>query len=217
MEKKEVLSEVAEITAKTLLSVIPVGGTLVTCIWDSIKANSANRRMEDWKKQVEEKLCDLNLSLDAIGNNELFASAMMKATDIALKTAEDEKRQYLASAVKNSATASIDESVMMIYLDLLDKYTLWHIRILHLFRNPKGFEQVHVEGIMMGSASIVVEQVYPEIAKEKELLDKIVKDLQNDGMMAEGSYMHSGMTSCGVAASRTTELGNKFLKFILDE
>lgn len=217
MEKKELLSEVAEITAKTLVSTIPVGGILVTCIWDSIKANAANRRMEDWKNQVEEKLCDLKLSLDDIGNNELFASAMMKATDIAIKTAEDEKRQYLASAVKNSAMASIDESVMMIYLDLLDKYTLWHIRILHLFRNPKAFDQVHVDGIMMGAASIVVEQVYPEIAKEKELLDKIVKDLQNDGMMSEGSYMHAGMTSNGVAASRTTELGNKFLKFIIDE
>lgn len=217
MEKKELLSEVAEITAKTLVSTIPVGGTLVTCIWDSIKANSANRRMEDWKNQVEEKLCDLRLSLDDIGNNELFASAMMKATDIAIKTAEDEKRQYLASAVKNSAMARIDESVMMIYLDLLDKYTLWHIRILHLFRNPKAFDQVHVDGIMMGSASIVVEQVYPEIAKEKELLDKIVKDLQNDGLMSEGSYMHADMTANGVVASRTTELGNNFLKYILDE
>ena len=90
------LGEVAEITAKTVLSTIPVGGALVTCIWDSIKANVANRRMEDWKKQVEEKLCDLNSSLEDIGSNELFASAMMKATDIALKTAEDEKRQYLA-------------------------------------------------------------------------------------------------------------------------
>lgn len=194
-----------------------MGGTLVTCIWDSIKANAANRRMEDWKNQVEEKLCDLKLSLDSIGNNELFASAMMKATDIAIKTAEDEKRQYLASAVKNSAMASIDESVMMIYLDLLDKYTLWHIRILHLFRNPKAFDQVYVDGITMGSASIVVEQVYPEIAKEKELLDKIVKDLQNDGMMSEGSYMHADMTANGVVASRITELGNNFLKYILDE
>lgn len=217
MEKKELLSEVTEISAKTILSAIPIGGALVTCIWDSIKANAANRRMEDWKNQVEEKLCDLDLSLEDIGNNELFTSAMMKATDIAIKTAEDEKRQYLAIAVKNSAMASIDESVMMIYLDLLDKYTLWHIRILHLFRNPKAFDQVHVDGITTGSASIVVEQVYPEIAKEKELLDKIVKDLQNDGMMSEGSYMHGDMTANGVVASRTTELGNNFLKYILDE
>ena len=67
----------------------------------------------------------------------------------------------------------------------------------------------------MGSASVVVEQVYPKIAKEKNLLDKIVKDLQNDGMMVEGSYMHAGMTANGIVSSRTTDLGNKFLMFIL--
>ena len=217
MNKKELLQESAEITAKTLLSAIPFGGTLITCVWDSIKAHAVGRRMEDWKNQIEEKLSTLDYSLESIGENKLFTSAMMKATDIALKTAENEKRQYLANAVKNSASASIEESVMMIYLDLLDKYTLWHIRLLHLFSNPKEFQQVNVGNIMMGSASIVVEQVYPEIAKEKALLDKIVKDLQIDGMMAEGSYMHAGMTANGVVASRTTELGNSFLNFILDE
>lgn len=70
---------------------------------------------------------------------------------------------------------------------------------------------------MMGSAFIVVEQIYPEIAKESALLDKIVKDLQNDGMMTEGSYMHTNMTDKGIVASRTTILGNNFLKFILEE
>lgn len=215
MKKDELAKECIEITTKTLLSTIPVGGTLITCIWDSIKAQSANRRMDDWKSQIEDKLRNLDVSLEDIGNNELFTSAMMKATDIALKTAEDEKRQYLANAVRNSIEAKIEESVMMIYLDLLDKYTVWHIRILNLFFNPKTFPQVDVSNIMMGSASIVVEQIYPEIAKEKSLLDKIVKDLQNDGMMTEGSYMHAGMTPNGIVASRTTDLGNSFLHFIL--
>ena len=66
-------------------------------------------------------------------------------------------------------------------------------------------------------AATVVEMCFSGQYSKKELLDKIVKDLQNDGMMSEGSYMHAGMTSNGVAASRTTDLGNKFLKFILDE
>ena len=215
MKKSELAKECVEITTKTLRSAIPIGGTLITCIWDSIKAQSANRRMDDWKAQIEDKLKNLDLSLEDIGNNEAFTSAMMKATDIALKTAEDEKRLYLANAVRNTIEANIEESVMMIYLDLLDKYTVWHIRILNLFHNPKAFSQVDVSNIISGSASIVVEQVYPEIAKEKNLLDKIVKDLQNDGMMAEGSYMHAVMTANGIVSSRTTDLGNKFLQFII--
>lgn len=215
MNEVELAKECVEITTKTLLSAIPVGGTLITCIWDSIKAQSANRRMDDWKAQIEDKLRNLDISLENIGNDEVFTSAMMKATDSALKTAEDEKRQYLANAVRNSIEANIEESIMMIYLDLLDKYTIWHIRILNLFYNPKVFSQIDVSDIMMGSASVVVEQVYPEIAKEKNLLDKIVKDLQSDGMMVEGSYMYAGITANGIVSSRTTDLGNKFLMFIL--
>ena len=215
MNKAELAKECVEITTKTLLSAIPVGGTLITCIWDSIKAQSANRRMDDWKAQIEDKLRNLDISLENIGNDEIFTSAMMKATDSALKTSEDEKRQYLANAVRNSIEANIEESIMMIYLDLLDKYTIWHIRILNLFYNPKAFSKIDVSNIMMGSASVVVEQVYPEIAKEQNLLGKIVKDLQNDGMMVEGSYMYAGMTANGIVSSRTTDLGNKFLMFIL--
>ena len=101
-------------------------------------------------------------------------------------------------------------------LNLLDKYTLWHIRILHLFRNPKAFEQVDVSGVMMGSANIVVKQVYPEIANEPELLGKIVKDLQTDGMMPEGNFLGTMMTSSGIVSPRITELGSKFLDFILE-
>ena len=38
VNKVELAKECVEITTKTLLSAIPVGGTLITCIWDSIKA-----------------------------------------------------------------------------------------------------------------------------------------------------------------------------------
>ena len=38
-----------EIAAKAALSVIPVGGTLITCVWDSIKANCAQNRLDEWK------------------------------------------------------------------------------------------------------------------------------------------------------------------------
>ena len=43
MKKAELAEECVEITTKTLLSEIPIGGTLITCMWDSIKAQSANQ------------------------------------------------------------------------------------------------------------------------------------------------------------------------------
>lgn len=47
-------------------------------------------------------------TLENIGENELFTSAMMRATDIAIKTAETAKREYLANAVYNSLYVTLD-------------------------------------------------------------------------------------------------------------
>lgn len=216
MGKKEMALETVEITGKTLLSVIPVGGTLVTCVWDSIKAHAAQKRLDDWKNKVEKKLTELEYDLDTIGENELFTSAMMRATDIAIKTAEVEKRRYLANAVENSIKIPIEESVLMIYLDLLDKYTAWHLKILRYFNNPKDFKEVDVENVMMGAADVALKQVYPEIMKDEELVNKIVNDLQMDGMLQNGSYMTASMTKDGIVASRTTKMGQDFLKYITE-
>ena len=214
MKKREIVNECCEITAKTVLSAIPVGGTLVTCVWDSIKAHAAQKRIDEWKSLIEERLMSVELELNEVGENELFTSAMMRATDIALKTAEKEKREYLANAVSNSLFCSIDESVLMIYLDLLEKYTAWHLKILHFFKNPVAYEAVNVENVMMGSASTALQQAFPAIMENSELVNKIVSDLQSDGMLEKGSYMNAGMTKQGIVASRTTKLGNDFLDYI---
>ena len=67
----------------------------------------------------------------------------------------------------------------------------------------------------MGSAIEALRPVFPELCQNVDLVVKIVNDLQMDGLMSRGNYMNTTMTSNGVFASRTTELGNNFLKFIL--
>lgn len=216
MNRNEIITEAIEVTAKTAISTIPIGGALITCVWDAVKGQAANKRLDNWKEKVEEKLQLLDYSLEEIGNNEMFASAIMKATDIALKTMEEDKRTYLANAVKNSITISISESVMMIYLDLLDRYTVWHLKILHFFYNPSMFKAVNVSGFMMGSPMEPLLQAYPELSDNKPIINKIVKDLYNDGLM-NTKDLNCSMTPSGMIASRTTELGNDFIRFIIND
>lgn len=212
---KELVMESIEIAGKTALSVIPVGGTLISCIWDSVKANAAQKRLEEWKKVVEKRLSKLEFTLDNLGNNELFASAIMRATDIALKTAESKKREYLANAVYHATHISIEEGMLMIYLDFLERYSVWHLQILHFFQNPRANNKAESSGYVMGTAMDVLRPVFSELCQNTDLVIKIVNDLQMDGLMARGSYMNSSMTSDGMLASRTTKMGNGFLEYIL--
>lgn len=214
MKKEEIIVEVTEITGKTLLSLIPVGGTLVTCVWDSIKSHTAQKRMQEWQEMIADRLCTLEKTVDELGSNELFSSSMMRATEIAIKTAEKEKLEYLANAIRNSIEMDVNESILMIYIHMIDEYTVWHIKILDYFNNPKKY--VVNCNYSMGSAMMPLLEVYSEMSAYKELIEKIVYDLQNSGLLTKGNYLHASMTTNGMIEKRTTKFGEDFLKYIVN-
>lgn len=213
MSKENVLT-IAEIAVKTSTSVIPLAGTLISCLIDEIKSKTMQKRQEEWMEILENKLQQCVLDIKNIGDNENFTTAIIKATEIAAKTAEREKKTFLANAVANSIEFDAEESILMIYMELLERYTVWHLQILSHFVNPElGIGKANE---CMGSADVPLYRRYPHMKDRTDLVEKIVVDLQNEGMLTKGSYMHSSMTSNGIYAKRTTKLGDEFLRFISD-
>jgi len=143
----------------------------------------------------------------------LFATALIKATELAIKTSRIEKMEYLANAVVNSLKPNLDEEKLIIFLELLDKYTISHIKIIHFFHNPTQFEGVSSSSYLMGSPSTVLFSVYPEL--KNELFNKIYTDLYTDGMVSTDN-LNVTMTGSGMVAKRTTHLGDAFLNFIMN-
>jgi hypothetical protein len=215
-ELAHIASEAIEIGAKTALSVIPIGGPLMTSIWDSIKANCAQKRLEEWQELVETRLTSLELTLEDVGENENFTSAIFQATEIAIKTAEREKRVFLANAVRNALTCPFEESIIMMFFSMMDKYTLWHLKILDFFQNPKKFEAARTGSYYMGSPQDVLFDVYPELQDKKPYVKRIVKELYADGLMNTES-LDCTMTASGMVASRVTEMGDDFIGFITEQ
>lgn len=209
---KKTIAQTVEISAKTALSVIPVGGPLLTEIWNSIKENTAERRLQDWQNKIEQRVSTLEMTLDDIGNNEAFTTAILNTTEMALKVSEDKKREYLANAVINSISTDLDENILLIFIDLIGKYTVWHLQILEYFMNPMA-KGVSSDKYYMGSPKTPLYDVYPKFKQHDALIDKIIKDLYLDGMLGTDS-LNVSMTSDGMIASRTTDLGNQFIRFI---
>jgi hypothetical protein len=210
---KEKALDTVEIVAKTALSVIPVGGALATSVYDTVKGNCLSKRQEKWKDALEERLSKLETTLEDIGNNEFFTTALVKATELAMKTSREEKMAYLANSVVNSLTPDIDEEKLIVFLSLLDKYTISHIKIIYFFNNPKRFDGISSSSYMMGSPTTPLFQIYPEL--NNGLFKKIYDDLYTDGMVTTES-LNVTMTGSGMVAKRTTPLCDEFLKFILD-
>jgi hypothetical protein len=214
MSVKEIAFNTLEIAGKTVLSAIPMGGALVTSVYDTVKGNCLSKRQEKWKIALEERLTKLENNLDDIGNNELFTTALVKATELAMRTAKEEKMTYIANSVINSLNPDLDEEKLIVFLDLLDKYTVSHIKIIYFFFDPKRFEGVNSNAYMMGSPSTPLFSVYPEL--NNELFKKIYGDLYTDGMVTLEN-LNISMTGSGMVAKRTTPIADEFLRFILEK
>ncbi len=212
MSVKEIALDTLEVVGKTALSAIPIGGALATSVYDTVKSNCLSKRQEKWRMALEERLTNLEKNLEDIGNNELFTTALVKATELAMRTAKEEKITYIANSVVNSLNPDLNEEKLIVFLDLLDKYTVSHIKIIYFFFDPKRFEGVNSNAYMMGSPSTPLFSVYPEL--NNELFKKIYGDLYTDGMVTLEN-LNISMTGSGMVAKRTTPIADEFLRFIL--
>lgn len=96
---------------------------------------------------------------------------------------------------------------------MIEKYTIWHLKILDYFENPEKFDNVNKSKYYMGSPKSVLFEVYPELKGKEKYVDKIVKELYSDGLMTTEN-LNTTMSASGMVASRTSEMANDFIRFI---
>jgi hypothetical protein len=101
------------------------------------------------------------------------------------------------------------------FLNLVDTLTTWHLRVLKLFDDPIGWaeENQHPfpKGWHTGGTKQIVEHAYPELTRNSELYNQIVRDLETYGLAHIPSAM---MSLSGMLASRSSGLGRQFLEYV---
>lgn len=203
---KEIAKDVIVGTAKGALTLMPVSSFFLQ-VYESTKAGVLKRRFEQWQEEVEKRLSDLSEQvLNSLGDNDSFATTLIKATELAAKT-NSKKMEYLAKAVKYTAENNVDEDTLVILLSIIDRYTLSHFIMLQYFQNPEAYKGA--TNYMGGSALTYFNDYYPNFDKDKERL--IMRSLFQDGLInLENDAM---MSESGMSAKRTTALGDMFIAF----
>lgn len=147
-----------------------------------------------------------------------FVTAVAQATQVALRTHQDEKLASLKQAVIHSALPNAPtEDQQLLFLRFVEELTPWHLRLLGFFDGPaKWMERNNIKnpGWSMGGPSTVVELCFPDLKKQQEFLNQIVRDLQTRGLIQQSQFMNVTMTGDGMLASRITEFGRRFLAFV---
>lgn len=203
-----VLSDLVKGAAKAGVSWFVPGSSPFIFILDELRSSEYQRRFDDFKEKVDEQLRMMkDVQLQQLKDNQMFATVMYIAGQLALKTNET-KRQFLANAVVNTPSCTLSEDSMVIMLNCIEKYTLRHLRLLRFLQNPKEYKK---KDYFMTTSTMQI--YYDYYSKDNEALDRIIaNDLEADGMITSGSLF--GMATVdGCFEKKTTLLGDAMIDF----
>lgn len=217
------IGDYARNIVKGLISSVPVpfAAGVAAEIFSILLASPLERRWEEWAESVAEGLVHLQeqvegFSLEGLSGNEAFVTVVLKATHLALRNHQEEKLEALRNAVLNSALPGAPEDDMqLIFLDLVDTLTPWHLRVLKLFDDPLKWAEENQRPVPNGfgraSTRQVLLQAYPELNGKDDLQNKVIKDLSTQNL---AEIPGATMTSKGAHESRTSRFGKQFLQFV---
>lgn len=206
--------------AEAGISAIPViGGSLA--VLSEFLSEPYSRRKQLWLQQLAEVVSELQNRVSELSKpleeNERFLTAVLHANQIAMRAHQQEKLSALRNAVRNSALKSApDDDRQLMFLRFIDDLTVSHIRVLAVFDNPTA--AVAATGkemrVIMGGLVLVIYHCVPELNGQVHFCDQLCRDLENRGLVAQGTKLNVSMTLQGMLTPRTTDLGKQFLAFI---
>ena len=204
------------------VSLVPVVGSPALEFFNSVLAPPVEKRRQEWMEAVADGLrqleADGRVKLADLSDNEAFVSTVMHATQAAQRNHQQEKLDALRNAVLNSALPGApDDSLQQMFVGWVDRFTEWHLRLLTFLADPPGWFRGNgrpVPQFMLASnMSQVLTDAFPALQAKRSFYDQIIRELIASGLVGDFTF-HAVMSGGGWQASRTTEEGNRFLRFI---
>lgn len=204
--------DIAHAIVRAGLAAIPyIGGPAVE-LFQQLVQPPLDRRRTEWMESVGEKLKELSdrgIDIQVLGQREEFVSAVMHASQIALRAHQAEKRDALRNAVFNVAAGqSPRDALEHMFFEWIDSLSVLHLEILKLFQDPAPNPDISA-----GSLSSVLEYNMPQLRGHGHVYVQVWRDLYSRGLVnTEG--LNVTMTGHGLASKRTSDLGDAFVRFI---
>lgn len=201
---------------KAGLSAIPVFGGSFVELFDAVIKPPLEKRRDQWLDGMARELKELErqvkgFSIEALAGNEMFVTAFLHASRSALRNHQREKLEALRNAVLNVACGRwTDEDMQLMFLELVDTLTPWHLRILYFWRRLVTSEELYSR--LPGTPTMrgLLEERFPELGSRSALYEPMVAELVSRGLIV----FQTGWEGTSVKLNHISEFGEMFLKFI---
>jgi hypothetical protein len=131
--------DVMHVAMSAALSAVPFVG--LGELFKFIVSPSLDKRREKWMKLMAEAVQELQnrkgVDLEVLRDNEEFITLLIHATQSALRTHVEAKRQMIKRALINAVLVESNFDEKELYLNLLDRLTSSHVDILLLIEREK--------------------------------------------------------------------------------
>ena len=177
---------------------------------DLITSPMRGKRFSDWCEDIRVHLNDLHQKVDgltpeSLANNDAFFSAFAQATQSAIRTHQQEKLEALRNAVLSVAAGTAPEEYLQsVFLNLVDSFTVTHLRLLVLFNTRR---QVRIADAPEWLKSGIGFQL------AKELMDRGLLETQSH-LTIDPHKLIVGKDGVYTFHAQLAGLGNQFLSFI---
>ena len=197
---------------KAALSLTPPTGVIAELF--GLLESPLERRRAQWFERLWEALRELEqrvagFTVDSLGENEQFVTAVLHATQMAIRSHQEEKLDALRNAVLNVAAGStLDEDVQLAFLGAVDALTPSHIRLLQSLRTPDH----NAAHILPGRVSAHQDILGSSYLRPAEV--QLARDLQMRGFISVDVSEDDNSRAHWDVRIEATDLGKGFLDFV---
>ena len=208
-------------SAKGAISLIPWAGPFLAEFLDLAKENVMDRRQKEWMALVNDKFDLLQKRIDELSSDEFYVSVVQKTSYYAMQAYQEEKRALFANIIYNAATIDLEQDRQMLFIDLLNHYTLFAVKLLDFLSCSHYHEDDYIQSRGMSTC-----YTYPAEEKFFDYLRKanpdfsdssyvaiLYRQLMRDGLVEDFDFSIPQRPN-HMRKKRTTALGDAFLDYI---
>jgi len=199
---EESAGDVLHAITRIALSSIPAVGGSSTELFNFLIPPSLEKRRKEWAASVNKRLGEVEADVAALVEDQSFVSTVLQASNIAIRTHQEEKLEALRNAVVNSATGVAPEDDMRsFFLNLVDTFTPTHLRILRFFQNRSTSDT----------------SVFNRLRDKGTVADQMVFQLAQQGLIQDPRPYAARMREAEDLLAlhwKLSKLGGEFLRFV---
>jgi hypothetical protein len=215
--------DVIQTLTRAVFSAVPVLGGPAAELLNLVVVPPIQKRTIEWLNDLGERVRQLEeqgrITVESLKGNEVFADTVLRAMRAASATGQEEKRHALRNAVLNATLPNpLDGSIQQVFLGFIDDFTVWHLRALKLFQDPKLWAArlpYEYQRLSHPSLAKLLHGAFPELISNNDagFSGLLWRDLERAGLVAPAVFDEPRKAD-ETLMGRTTGFGELFLRFV---